>query len=195
MQDGDRFCALTDAGAIWVVAAAGCLLQPEVGDVVLISATGAKGYVLTVLERGNHDKTAVLSVQGDARLQAKDGRLQIVSERGVALEAGAELTVHAQQAHLSLDNARLHCDDLSVSGGQMQSTWDKRTDVAQEHIEIAASSEAHLGRSKRRIAGHEEVSAESSRQLVKRDLTIRAGTATLIGQNRVAVDGDSVQIG
>lgn len=195
MQDGERFCALTDAGAIWVAAAAGCLLQPELGDVVLISATGAKGYVLTVLERGRKDKTAILAVQGDACLQARDGRLQIASERGLTLDAGAELTIHAEAACVSLESAKVKCDDLSVQGKQMQSHWDRRTDVAQEHVEIAVNSEAHLGRSTRRIAGHEEVSVDSSRQVVARDLTLRAGTATLVGRDRVAVDGDSVQIG
>lgn len=195
MQDGTRFCALTDAGAIWVVPAAGCLLQPELGDVVLISAAGAKGYVLTVLERAHQDKTAVIAVQGDVCLQARGGRLELASEQGLVLDAGAELTVDAQAAYVRLQQAKVHCDDLSVSGVQMQSRWDRRTDVAREQVDIAVSSETHFGRSTRRIAGHEEVSMDSSRQVVTRDLTLRAGTATLMGRDRVAVDGDSVQIG
>src|SRR5690606_21331698 len=195
MQDGERYCALTDAGAIWVVAAAGCLLQPALGDIVLVSATGAKGYVLTVLEREHKDETAVLSVQGHARLRARGGRMEIAAEQGLAVDAGTGLVVSAQTAHVSVASAKVDCEALAISGTQMQSHWERRTDIAREHVEIAASSESHLGRSTRRIAGHEEVSADSSRQLVARDLTVRAGTATLVGRDRIAVDGDSVQIG
>src|SRR5690606_24001989 len=43
MTDGRRYCALTGEGAIWVVPAAGCLLQPAVGDIALVSVSGPDG--------------------------------------------------------------------------------------------------------------------------------------------------------
>src|SRR3546814_9921112 len=72
MHEGRRYCALTEEGAIWVVAAAGCLLQPAVGDVALVSVAGMGGYVLSVLERGRPDQAAVVSVQGTLRLQRSE---------------------------------------------------------------------------------------------------------------------------
>src|SRR5690554_3167572 len=71
MSDGRRYCALTGEGAIWVVPAAGCLLQPSVGDIALVSVTGGgAGYVLSVLERAKPEQDAVMSTPGTLRLQA-----------------------------------------------------------------------------------------------------------------------------
>lgn len=165
MQEGRRYCALTDEGEIWTVAAAGCLLQPAVGDIALVSIMNGTGYVLTVLERADNNHVAVLAVQGDTRLQVQNGKLEIA------------------------------CQDMDVRGGRLTTRWNQRTDIAIEHLEYAARSEAYLGKSTRRISGHEETSADSSRSVVQNDWTTLAGTATVVGKDRMVVDGDSVQIG
>ncbi|AEC20871.1 hypothetical protein PT7_2331 [Pusillimonas sp. T7-7] len=165
MQEGRRYCALTDEGAIWTMAAAGCLLQPAVGDIALVSIMNGTGYVLTVLERADDSQVAVLAMDGDTRLQVQDGKLEIA------------------------------CQDMDVRGDRLTACWNQRTDIAIEHLEYAARSEAYLGRSTRRISGHEETSANSSRSVVQKDWTTLAGVATVVGKDRTVVDGDSVQIG
>ncbi|NYT85135.1 DUF3540 domain-containing protein [Pusillimonas harenae] len=165
MQEGRRYCALTDEGAIWTVAAAGCLLQPAVGDTVLVSIMNGTAYVLTVLERADDSRVAVLAMEGDTRLQVQHGQLEIA------------------------------CQDMKVQGERLSTRWKHRTDIATEHLEYAARSEVYLGTSTRRISGHEETSAESSRSVVQKDWSTLAGTASVVGRDRMVVDGDSVQIG
>src|SRR5690606_11422160 len=82
MTDGRRYCALTGEGAIWVVPAAGCLLQPTVGDIALVSVSGPDGYVLAILERAQPDSEAVVSMQGALRVGA--GKAEIVGDTGVS---------------------------------------------------------------------------------------------------------------
>lgn len=186
MYDGRRYCVLTDEGCFWVVAAAGCLLQPAVADTVLVSIVGAGGYVLNVLERAQPDHDAVVALPGTLRLQAE--KVEITARKGLNIDAGTCLDFKA-------GTARMHYQTLDMKGSSLHTRWTHRTDVAEQRIDIASYSEIHRGRSIRRISGHEEVTTASYRQTVTRDWTLSAGTASLVGQYRVAIDGNSVQIG
>src|SRR3546814_15336834 len=96
MHEGRRYCALTEEGAIWVVAAAGCLLQPAVGDVALVSVAGMGGYVLSVLARGRPEQAAVVSVQGTLRLHAE--KVNVAARQRPKLHPGPNLTQHTQKS-------------------------------------------------------------------------------------------------
>src|SRR5690606_37590882 len=54
VEDG-LYTVVCATGLYRLPAAAGCLLQPQVGDLVLISLSGGSGYVLNVLEQAEPD--------------------------------------------------------------------------------------------------------------------------------------------
>ncbi|GAB2896038.1 DUF3540 domain-containing protein [Paralcaligenes sp. KSB-10] len=196
MRDGQRFGAVLDTGRLWLTAAAGCLLQPEVGDLVLASVVGNQGYILTVLERAKPDEPAEISVPGTLRLNLPQGKLEITARHGIALDSGAGMEFSAQQWSAAFEQANVSCQTLHISGDAIQSTWQARTDVCGgTRLNIAARSETHFGCSVRKVTGHEESSAQSLRQLVDRDWTLQAGTADMNAQDRVALNADSIQIG
>lgn len=195
MHDGDRFNALTPEGAVWVTRAAGCLLQPEVGDVALVSLVAGQGYVLTVLERGAPDSAARVTVPGDLALSLPAGRLDIDASGGVMVQAGPAFSLTSEQACLVFTEADVACHRLHSHGVEAHTNWTRRTDVCSEHLEIATRAEAHLGESYRRIAGHEDVTLGSQRTQVVEDWSVRSRSAELKAQDRVAVDAASVQIG
>lgn len=186
MRDGRRYCALTDEGAIWVVMSAGCLLQPAVGDIALVSIASAGGYVLSILEHAQPDQDTVVSVPGTLRLHA--GKVEVSARERLAIDAGESLQLKA-------GTARMHYQSLNVEGASLYSRWTQRTDVSHEHIDSASYRETHSGRSIRRTTTHEEITAASFRQTVTRDWTVNAGTTSLVGRDRVVIDGNSVQIG
>ncbi|WP_164741316.1 DUF3540 domain-containing protein [Achromobacter spanius] len=195
MRDGRRYAALTGAGAIWVTPAAGCLLQPEVGDMALISVAAGQGYILTVLERGAPASAARVEVPGDLQLSLPEGKLTIQAAEGVALDAGPTLEINAEHATVTLDEADLRYRTLNTAGDTAHTQWNTRTDVSVNHLEIANRAEVHLGQSMRRVAGHEDVAAGSQRTVVNDDWSVHAATADLKARDRVAVDAGSVQIG
>lgn len=195
MGDGKRFAALTGQGTQWVTPAAGCLLQPAVGDLVLVSLAGAQGYVLMVLERAAPETTAELSVPGDLRLSAPDGRLRLDAAQGIELDAGPALHLAARQLSALIHAANVACNSLRVSGDEACSHWNTRTDLSGTRVEIARSTECHTERSVRRIAEHEEVTARSIRHSVEHDWSIHAETADVSARVRVALQAPSVHLG
>lgn len=195
MRDGRNYGALMQEGALWVTAAAGCLLQPEVGDLVLVSIAAGRGYVLTVLERGTPESVAQIEFPGDLRLSLPSGQLHLSAAAGLSLDAGPSLTVSATQASVSVAQAELSCGTMRIDGGSAHTNWKSRTDVSGERLEIAARSETHLQQSVRHIAGHEDMLCGSLRQTVTEDWSVHAATAELRGRDRVSVDAELVQIG
>lgn len=195
MSDGKRYAALTSQGTQWVTPAAGCLLQPAVGDLALVSLAADQGYILTVLERGAPETPAELTVPGDLRLSLPEGRLALAAARGIALDAGPALDVAARHLSAALQGADLACQALKLTGDEAYTHWHTRTDVAGSRMDVAARSESHVQHSVRRIAGHEEISAQSVRQTVEQDWSVRADTANLKARERVALDAASVQLG
>jgi hypothetical protein len=195
MRDGARFGALTDEGASWVAPAAGCLLQPEIGDLALISVSAGQGYILTVLERGTPESIARIEIPGSLRLSVPEGRLEIAAAGGVSMDAGPSLSIQAREASAAFEHADVASQSLRMTGEVLHTTWTSRTDVSDTHLDIATHGETHLVQSVRRIAGHEEVTAGSMRQTVTEDWSVRSATADLKARDRVAVDAGSVQIG
>jgi len=195
MGDGTRYAALTPQGAIWVTPAAGCLLQPAIGDLALVSLMNGQGYILTVLERAAPDRPAEVALPGDLHLSLPQGRLAVTATHGVALDAGPALDVAAGRLTAALQTADVACQALRLTGDEAFSQWNTRTDMAGSRLDIATRSESHAEHSVRRIAGHEEVCAQSMRHLVDQDWSVHADTADLKACDRAAVTAASVQLG
>ena len=78
-------------GTVLAKRAAGCLLKPEQGDLVLWWSDGRDAaYVLTVLER-LPDLPALLSVEGDLTLNSEKGSVSINGAGRVELNSGREV--------------------------------------------------------------------------------------------------------
>ena len=195
MSDGKRYAALTRQGTQWVTPAAGCLLQPAIGDLALVSLMDGQGYILTVLERGAPDTPAEVALPGDLQLSLPHGRLALTTAHGIALDAGSTLDVAAQRLTAALQGVDIACQTLNLTGDETHTQWNNRTDVSGSRLDIATRSESHAEHSVRRIAGHEEVSAQSLRQTVDQDWSVHADTASLKARERVAVNAASVQLG
>ncbi len=196
IRDGQRFAALHQGERLWLTPAAGCLLVPEVGDLVLASVAHGQGYILTVLERAKPDTTAEISIPGGLRMTLPHGKLEIDAAQGISMSSAAGIEVEAEQWTALFNKASIACQTLQVSGVSVQSTWQLRSDVCSgTHLQIAARNENIYASSVRRISGHEESTAGSMRQLVARDWSLQAASADLDAKDYVALNANSIQIG
>jgi len=193
--DGERFGVVSAEGhRYWLKPAVGCLLQPAVGDSVLVSLAGDEGYILSVLERGQA-QTAELRVAGDLCLSLPSGALSINVRDGVALDAGDALAVHAAQAVAHFCDAQLGVGMLKITGECAENHWLERNDHTLRHNEQAVRHSAEYGDSRRQVQGHEELSAGSLRQQVDKDWSLRGETLDLFADVTVAVGGERIKLG
>ncbi len=171
--------------------AAGCLLRPEVGDVVLCHAqNGAPVYVLSVLERTAG--VPVLDVEGDLNIQA-GGRLGIEAQ-DVRVGAGRILQLEAPDVNLTARTGRLRFLGLDLLAGKLNARLGHLSSVATA-IDSAVDCLTQKIRTGVREVGTEIVRAGGIRQFVRDRYLLRAGRADILADEHVTVDAKKINLG
>ncbi len=193
--EAERFGVVSSDGhRYWLKPALGCLLQPALGDRVLVSLDGEEGYILSVLER-SQPQTAEWRVSGDLRLSLPSGTLSIEARDGLLLDAGSALAVQAEQSVMQFAEADLSVGTLTVTGERADSHWIEHNMQAHRASEQATFHCAEYADSWRKVDGHEELEAGSVRQRVARDWSISGETLDLFAEVTVALDAERIKLG
>lgn len=93
--DKARYGVVHAGGCYWLSIATSCLLQPEVGDLVLVSQNEQEGFILAILTRPKAQQSTV-RLPNHSRIQMASGCLHIESAQGMSIHAGDKLVVQAQ---------------------------------------------------------------------------------------------------
>lgn len=193
--DGERFGAVSAEGhRYWLRPAFGCLLQPLVGDSVLVSLAGNEGYILCVLER-SQQQAGELRISGDLRLSLPSGALSIDTRDGLVLNAGPTLAVQANKLTSTIEQAQIALGKLQISGERAENYWLERHDSSVHQHQQVTRHRADYGDSQRHVQGHEELSAGSVRQCVEKDFSLRGETLDLYAQVSVTLRGERINLG
>lgn len=192
VQAGLRWGVVGAMGSRFLPLAASCLLQPQVGDEVLVALGGVQAYILAVLERSGPTAQVhlpgdtVLSTAGSLSVQAGDG-LRMQSPRAVVLQ-GSDLALQADQC---LVQAR----QVLMAGERCHSHFSEREEYSVRRRQSDGRQEMSVGQRVTRVAGHDDYRAKSHRLIVERDWRVRARSAELRGEQRVVIDGEQVHLG
>jgi hypothetical protein len=150
-----------------------CLVEPEVGDRVLLAGDAAAGlYILAVLERQT-DATR-LKLEGDLSIELADGRFTVAATEGVNLVsrktvtvAANELEVQARRGHFFIDRIRLLGTTLEANLERLSQTVKHlyRRVLGVDHLRAGQIDYASEGS----VRLHGENTLMTARELVKAD--------------------------
>lgn len=192
VQAGVRWGVVGAMGSRFLPLAASCLLQPQVGDVVLVALGGAQAYILAVLEHSGSTAQVhlpgdtVLSTTGSLNVQAGDG-LRLQSPRAVVLQ-GSDLALQADQC---LVQAR----QVLMAGERCHSHFSEREEHSVRRRQSDGRQDMSVGQRVTRVSGHDDYRAVSQGLIVERDWRVRARSAELRGEQRVVIDGERLHLG
>lgn len=193
-REGDRYGVAGSVGGYWVAVAASCLLQPAVGDLVLVSMAGQDGYILAVLVQAEPD-VSELRVRGDTRLMTEDGTLTVAASKGLRLAAGEALSIDARTIGLTSGALNVHARSVLMTGETHHSVYRERHDVAQYQRSVAVRTEVHSKDRLTRVSGHDELALGSQRIVVQNDWRVRAQHVDIRASKRASLDAEQVQLG
>lgn len=181
-------CVLdTSQGPVRAARAAGCLLAPRPGDLVLACLDPAgEHFVLTVLRRAP-DTPGEIAYSGDLRLRAS-GDLTLAAGNDAALVAGGDLHVAATRGELAFGRIGLLAKAATVRLGAL-------TFVAEAVEQIISRLTQRLTDAVRLVSGHDESQAGSARYLVEDTLTMHAKNAVHMAEEVVKIDAGQVHLG
>nr|WP_329955959.1 DUF3540 domain-containing protein [Burkholderia cepacia] len=187
--------------------ASGCLLEPDIGDCVLIWAPvsshappvddGDSGapctYVLTVLARGDSSR-ATITLPGDAVLESSTDGLRIDAPR-VAIAARDRIDADAPHIGLSAQEGRLRVAHLDACAQSIDGRASEVRLVAKHFTATIDRVLYRLGDCFRRVRGVDDTRAGRVRWQVNERAHLHARDVTLLADRQVGIDGERVELG
>lgn len=175
--------------------AAGCLLNPEVGDTVLVSIGGhaSRCFVLSVLERSSPE-SAEIGIPGGGRVICSEGKMRFESE-SIEFSAQDQLLIEAESTRLE---SRHMAFDMEVCRGAIQSLEGDAEKVTLRLGTFMGHFDKLLSRMKESLKwvdGLDEYRVGRSRLRVKGDHDIRATDSRTIVESTIRLDGKKINIG
>lgn len=174
-------------------AAVTCLIEPRVGDRVLLAEAGEERYVLAVLRRESPDAT--LSFAGDVDVKARHGRIRLAGQDGVDLCSGTTVGLSAPCVRLSAETAEVKASATVVQSANVDVTTDQARLAARNVETVVERLYQRLRCLFRRVEETEDVEAGSIIARAKRMLHLKGHFANIVGRKHVRVDGDQVHVG
>jgi hypothetical protein len=175
--------------------ATSCLLEPLVGDLVLIVAPvdDPGGHLLAVLER--ESTAATLSVPGDLELAAPRGRLRLRGAEGLELHTQKTLDLQADEARLSARVGRFVLQECSAVIRSMFASLTKLTHVGNVLELLVDRVLQRSEHSTRVIAGTEQVQAKDITLDASNNVQVRSQRTVVDGREVVKLDGGQIHLG
>lgn len=187
-EASDGFLVQTEDGLLRARRAAGCLLDPQVMDKVLVSLDDAGCcYILNVLEREEDlHNPARLSFPGDVALVAPEGSIRVAAREGLDF-SGRRIGINAEQAE-----ARIGV--FSMIGRLWHAQIERVRTVGHTLDSIFHRLVSRLNSSYRYIEDHDEVQAASMRMLVDGTMTIQTVNTVHTAEEHVKIDAEQIHL-
>lgn len=193
--DGDVIVVRSAAGVYRARRAASCLLDANVGDLVLL-ATADQGasYVLAVLERATNGH-ASLSLEGDVSLRVTKGRLALTADEGLGLASGADVTVASKSVRVDAVEGDVCLQRLGFFSRVVDAQMERITYLAGS---VDATIDRLAQRLKRFYRRVDEIEHARMGQLdcqAESTIRLRGRHAVIDGVNLVKLHGDQIHLG
>ncbi|MCC6873373.1 MAG: DUF3540 domain-containing protein [Sandaracinaceae bacterium] len=172
--------------------ASSCLLEPNVGDRVLVAERGAEGYVLEVLSARSASR---VSVEGDLEIVAPNGRLALRARDGVQLLASRAIELLGSALKVNVSDAELSMQRLAYSGKEAAVDASAVKVVLGALTSFADRVEQHVKRSLRTVEETDQLRAKRVDYRSEEETILRARHAFVQAAELVKMTGEQIHMG
>lgn len=192
---GDSISVQTDMASYQASCAPSCLLEPEVGDtVLLVTDTEGGDYVLAVLVRAG-TSGAKLNLPANTEVQTLSGSLKISSCDGLTLQSARQVSLQAAQLRVDALHGDVTIHNLSIVGEAWRSCIDTVKTVGRSFDSILERCHARVSRSYRRVEELDQVKAGQIDYQADSSLQLHAKYALVTADELVKMDAEQIHLG
>lgn len=174
--------------------AVGCLVQPELDDLVLVAVAREGAWVLSVLER-EEGATSRVVVDGDLEVKTPSGRVTIAAQHGVDVASGASMHVVTPTFEVSAGEGSIAAQALSVFGAAVSLESETVKLVAGAVDQTLDRLTQRAKRVYRFVEDFEQLRAGRLDYVAKRLLELHGATAAMTAETLVKVDAEQIHVG
>ena len=191
---GRPFRVRTGSGEHDATRAVSCLVEPEVGDRVLLAIHDAGCHVLAVLDREGSQPTRIVA-PGDVEISAPSGRFTVAAQDGVRLVSPGEVAVASGKVRVASTEGSLAVGTLTYLGDQVVAQVDRVTTVAKQVESVAERWVQRVKRAYRFVAESEQVQAKYLGYSATAAMTVKAKTTVVSSGDLTKIDGAQIHLG
>jgi len=174
--------------------AASCLLEPELGDEVLVVHHERGTHVLSVLER-DEEAPAKLTTEGDLHISAASGRISVNARDGVDVVTPGETVIASGTARVSAAKADVVLGALAFVGDHLTAHVDRIKTVAQSVETVSDRLVQRLQRAYRFIARSETVRTEYMDIEARAAFHVKSEATVVHSAGLTKLDGSQIHLG
>jgi hypothetical protein len=190
-----RMIVRTDRSIVQAVRATSCLVEPEIGDLVMLAHDPeAQVFVLAVLQRDERI-ALVLRSERDIIVESKAGAVRLRGQEQVELSSEGSLEIAAPQTSLHTLRANLNAADSTFTGKSIFATVQSLKVVASSIESLAESVIERCASLIRQISGSEQVLARNLQYRAEELCSMHGKNSMLTAKQLVRIDSDQIHIG
>jgi hypothetical protein len=174
--------------------AAGCLLAPRKGDLVLAARMGEECYLLNVLER-DAQAPARIEVEGDLELSAPSGSLEVSARDGLDMASPARVGLTASELSVTAAHGRVALESLSFLGGLVRARLDKLRLAARTVDSVVERLTQSLKNRFTRVEELDRLEAACISQEADDLFSARGKYSLVSAEEDVKIDGGMIHLG
>lgn len=192
---GNKFVVQTDSARYQALCAPSCLLQPEVGDrVLLVTDTDGDDYVLAVLVRAGAGGARV-NLPANTDMQTQGGALRISGHGGLALQSAQQISVQAAQLRVDALQGDVTIHQMSIVGEVWRSCIDTVKTMGRNFDSVLERYHARVSRSYRSVEELDQVKAGQIDYQADSSLQLHGKYALVTADELVKMDAEQIHLG
>jgi hypothetical protein len=193
-REGLLFHVRTATHDISVQRAKSCLVEPEVGDEVLIAGGGKAWWILAVLE-GAEGAASRLVATGDLEIYVPNGRVSLTSGEGIDLTAREEISVASKSFDLHAVDVGAVFKRMTLIGARLQADLESVKAIAGAIDSVVERITQRAKRVYRFVEEFDQLRAEHIDYSANKNASVRGENTVMTAQECVKIDGEQVHIG
>ncbi len=189
-----RIRVRSSLGEVEVRRAASCLIEPEMGNEVLVVHHERGSHVLAVLERDEQSPARIIA-DGDLEIASPVGHVSMSGRDGINLLTPGEVVIAAETATVTAKKGEMMIDALTFLGNRFTAQIERVKTVSQSVESIAERWVQRVDRAYRFIAQSESTRAGYIEIQARTAFHVKAETTLVNSQGLTKIDGSQIHVG
>ncbi len=194
-QNQQSFMVETPTGKWSAKQAVSCLIEPRVGDKVLLAFNSNDiSFILAILKR---DTVEPYTLQFDRDIQIKvtQGRLALASKNGIDIASENDIRLMSSNINMHAKHGELSIDSLSYIGTILQTQINRIRLFSDIVDSVIGRFTQKIKRSYRFIEESEQVKAERINYDVSNLYSVKGKYTIVTAEKDIKIDGESIHVG
>ncbi|WP_114416889.1 DUF3540 domain-containing protein [Marinospirillum perlucidum] len=181
-----RWLLSSDSGVLRARQAYSCLVQPALGDRVLVQQVGSDYYLLAILERQQPQPLRIRAHEGmEVDFGGSDCKWQHIGD----------WSLQAEQAQLLTRKSKMVTEEAEVQGQQLTQNWQRVRNLIQDFWHSGQRTWKQVRQSISRVEEVEQKDSGEHLHRVRNSLTIHSQRGSITSEKDLRVDAERIHMG